>query len=299
MRAHTDVTIPNLRRSHPAGVTLRAGTVAGRTHVGRVRERNEDHFLAVDVVRTLEVRASSLDPAPSLEPSRGTILVVADGMGGYGDGELASAVVVDELVAHFARHTEWAATHAGRLEALQQEFQAAVEACQRRVQREAERRAVDPRMGTTLTVAYLLSDRVFVAHVGDSRAYVYRPGQGLFRVTHDHTLGELLRQQGVDPTGREGILTQAVGGGPDTPRIEWYETELFQGDRLLLCTDGVTAFLEDPQLASIVGASSSPTEAADAVVAAVLATEAADNLTVVIAEVDGAAPARPEPGLAE
>jgi PPM family protein phosphatase len=131
-------------------------------------------------------------------------------------------------------------------------------------------------MGTTAVVAYLpdSGDEAWVAHVGDSRAYVLRGGQ-LVQVTEDHTTGGMF--------GR-GQITQAIGNY-DGVEPDVVSVELEHGDRLLLCTDGLTDMLTDAEIAALAGPDRTPQAACDALVEATLARGAMDNVTVVIAAV--------------
>lgn len=230
-------------------------SAAGRTDTGRVREANEDAFHVGD-----------------------SVYAVADGMGGHLAGEVASSLALGPI-----------ADLDGRVFADDQialaALRDAVAAANRAVAAKAARDPAMRGMGTTLTAVLVEGRRAHIAHVGDSRAYLHRAGYGLCRLTHDHTLGELLESRGLDGSKRQNVLTQAVGGSGDVPTIEARRDRLVPGDRLLLCTDGVSGFVSDDRLGQLVGARASVDDIVESIMREVLATEARDNLTAVVAEV--------------
>jgi PPM family protein phosphatase len=208
------------------------------TDVGLLRSGNEDALLVL----------------PEAD-----VVGVADGLGGHAAGEVASALAVEEL--------REALTGTG--EADPSEVGAALaEALQRAHARVAEA-GRDPKrrgMGTTAVLAHLRPGRTWVAHVGDSRAYLLAGGR-LRQVTRDHE--------------RFGSLTQALGLGDVQPDVT--ELETGEGDRLLLCTDGLTNTTDDDDIASLL-AEGTPQEATDALVLAALQNGGIDNVTVVVAD---------------
>jgi PPM family protein phosphatase len=229
------------------------------TDVGRVRNKNED----------LALENSSL-------------FAVADGMGGHAGGEVAARVAVDTLQRTFEREP----TAHGLLDAVV----AANAAVWRASQGSRDLRG----MGTTLTVAALVQnedgqDVVVLANVGDSRAYVAADGQ-LVRVTADHSLAEERVRQGVMTEAEAAvhphrhILTRALGIGPGVD-VDLWELRLQEGDRLLLCSDGLTNEVDDDRLTELLAAHGDPSEAATALVAEANRRGGNDNITVVIVDV--------------
>lgn len=221
--------------------------VGAATHVGLVRERNEDAY--------------------HVDPTRGVALV-ADGLGGHTAGDVASKLAV-EVIVNRLNGVDDDPTRA-LVRSLEEANDAILDDSAEHVERSG--------MGTTAVLAYLPDGgtRAWIAHVGDSRAYVLRDEQ-VAQVTEDHTTG--------GPFGR-GQITQALGsrGGvqPDCVGVE-----LDPGDRLLLCTDGLTDMLSDREIAQIAGNGGTPQEACDALVAASLSRGGVDNVTVVMADVTG------------
>ena len=190
------------------------------------------------------------------------VVAVADGLGGHAAGEVASELAVEALRASLA---EAAAVPEDEVPGLLAD---AVQGAHRAVVDDAERDRSRRGMGTTLVVAHVRPGRLWVAHVGDSRAYL-SDGGGLSPLTSDHGAG--------------GMLTQALGLGDVAPDV--VEVETAAGERLLLCTDGLTGTTEPDEIARLVAAGS-PQEACDALVRAALQGGGHDNVTVVVVELD-------------
>src|SRR5271166_3233474 len=143
-------------------------------------------------------------------------------------------------------------------------------------------------MGTTLTMAYSVGTDLFVAHAGDSRAYLYRDGQ-LERITSDHTLVQVLVDVGaITPEDarehpRRHVVTNVVGGPNVGVQVEVHRRSLTDGDILLLCTDGLTEYVPDPEIAEILAQFEDPEQAAHRLIDVVLSRAAKDNVTVALA----------------
>lgn len=267
--------------------------VGGRTDPGRVRPRNEDHFVVADLDRLASVRETSLqrDRAPTRISAQGTVLMVADGIGGHGSGDVASSVALDAMVSDLATALPWFPRDGGapaHSDEMAGELAAALLRCQAKLEDVAGRQGLDPRMGTTLTMAWILPPTVYVVHAGDSRCYLWREGK-LERLTTDHTAAEQLRGlPGRDPAGDERlrhVLVNAVGGGSRELRAEFHERELASGDRLLLCTDGLTNLVDDGEIAELVALDEPVASICDRLVDTALARGGTDNVTAVLARV--------------
>jgi len=260
--------------------------VAGRTHPGRVRPVNEDNFHVVRFGRYLRTVVSSLPAghAPEEDSPPGYGFAVADGMGGKAAGEVASRAALAVLVEVALRTPDWVLGRDDELlarvmERTARRFRLVDEAVLDRTRGRPGLRG----MGTTLSLALSLSDALVVAHVGDSRVYLHRGGR-LHRLTRDHTAGELLADRDPAAAARLGhVLTQCVGGvhpgcEPDVARFR-----LADGDRLLLCTDGLTDLVDDASIARELGRGASSDEACRALVGLALDGGGRDNVTVVVA----------------
>ena len=244
--------------------------VGAATSVGRVRPINEDAF--------------------SSDAGHG-LFVVCDGMGGAAAGEVASRlavqtiatrVVADQVRENTERGFQPRTAHLGR----------AVEAANRVI---LERATGDPDhsgMGTTVVGAWLADHVVSVAHVGDSRAYISNH-DGFESVTRDHSLVEAQVQAGLIDreqslkSEHQNILLRALGREPDV-QVELSEIAIVPGDRLLLCTDGLTRMVDDGELgAALARFRGDPQAACDHLIAAANESGGPDNITVVVIEVEG------------
>jgi protein phosphatase len=274
-----------LPRATPPTAAVRVD-LAARTHPGKVRSNNEDNFHVVRFGRYLQTLLSSLPDGqiPSVAEESGYAFAVADGMGGMAAGEIASRMAITLLVNHYLATPDWI---------LGREEPHAAEVLDRAAQRfrdvnEAviEQASNEPRlkgMGTTLSLALTLGDDLIVAHVGDSPIFLSRRG-ALHRLTRDHTMGERLARLGVTDAGRfHHVLTHAIGipgtgGQPDVRRYR-----LADGDRLLLCTDGLTDMVDDETITRELGRESSADDTCRTLIELALAHGGKDNVTTVVA----------------
>jgi PPM family protein phosphatase len=238
------------------------------TDVGRVRDGNEDAYLVDDAMG---------------------LIAVADGMGGHRAGEVASATALEALRA---------AITGGR--PLRESIEDANDAVYTKSLTDTSLRG----MGTTLTAGTLVAgDTVLVGHVGDSRAYLLHDGE-LRQVTNDHSLVEELVREGrltadeaaVHP--QRSIITRALGVDASV-EVDVYPVELVPGDRLLLCSDGLTGMVAPDDIAATLRRESDPTRAAAQLVDAANAAGGEDNITVVVVAVTDEAPLREVPEVIE
>lgn len=282
-----DETLPTLAPHKHEPFTTKAPEIrfAARTDVGKKRSRNEDQFLVAHLGRWVHVDLSSIEaPSRELTSPQGTLLVVADGMGGQGGGDVASAVALDSLVHHSLLDMPWLGVGTPDGDALlAKDVQAFVIACQERLTEVAARKSLPPRLGTTLTAAYLTGSRLVLMHVGDTRAYVLRAGT-LHRLSQDHTLAAALgpKPDGT-PSAGANILMNAIGGSSDSPKPELAAIPLQAGDRILLCSDGLYGPVDDARIAQILGGAAEPQAAVDALIEAALEAGGPDNVTAVVA----------------
>jgi serine/threonine protein phosphatase PrpC len=265
--------------------------LAARSHQGLVRPNNEDHFLVLRFGRTLERLLTNLPdhqvPVRSEEVGYG--MLVADGMGGAAAGELASQLAISTLVDLALRTPDWifgtGEQLSERVERRMAERYRQVDAALRE---EAES---DPRlagMGTTMTLAYSLGARLFIGHIGDSRAYLFRDG-ALHQLTKDHTLvqslvdaGALTAEQAAKHPYRH-MLTRSLGGNARQLEGEFQHIELADNDQLLICTDGLTDMVATGEIASVLKSAVSANELCETLVALALKNGGKDNVTVVSA----------------
>jgi protein phosphatase len=258
---------------------------AGRTDVGLVRPRNEDQFLVARLGRWMTIEAASIPHATREHwTPQGTLLVVADGMGGQGAGEVASAVVLDTFAAHSLAEMPWLTFGTPEGDALLARDLTDIAArCQDRLHEVAERKDLPRRLGTTFTAVYVHDMRGVVAHVGDTRAYLVRDGS-VQRLTRDHNLAADLEALG-QPAAHQNVLTNAIGGGNDKPVVDLTSMQLASGDRILLSSDGLHGVVDELTIARLVWGAKDPREACDALVQAAIERGAPDNVTAVVASI--------------
>ena len=264
--------------------------VAAGTDTGAVRESNQDQYVVAEIGETVAVRQASYGtPEGAVDRPRALLLVVADGMGGFAGGGVASAVAA-QVVVQWAR-IKLAGLLSGEapdLEPVSEALAQSVLLASEAIRQAAQRTGLDPRMGTTLTIALVVPPEVIIAHAGDSRCYLGRRGV-LGRMTLDHTYAELLVASGhatvedVDETPLENVLVNAVGGMEGTTRVELRRVALEAGDAILLCSDGLIRHVEDPAISEELGRGGPAAERVEALIEAAIRGGGSDNVTVVLA----------------
>lgn len=231
-------------------------TFGSRTDVGCVRDHNED----------------SLVVAPPL-------YVVCDGMGGHAAGEVASEIAVRVIENRAPQHADV------------EELGRAVEEANLAIIRAAREGRGREGMGTTCTAAILEGERLVIAQVGDSRAYLLSKGR-LQQLTRDHSLmadlieaGHITKEEAkVHP--QRSVITRALGSDPRM-LPDLFELDVNPGDRLLICSDGLTTMLSDEEIAQLLARTADPQLCARQLVNAAIAAGGYDNVTVIVADVTG------------
>jgi serine/threonine protein phosphatase PrpC len=227
--------------------------VGSATDVGRVRDHNEDGYLVAEELG---------------------LIAVADGMGGHRGGEVASTTALDALRIAFL---------AGA--AIEEAVLAANAAVH-------DQSVADPNlrgMGTTITAGALVDGSLVLGHVGDSRAYLFRDGR-LERVTTDHSLVEELIRAGeltvaeAERDPRRSMITRALGLDSEV-EVDVEEIALADGDRVLLCSDGLTNMVHEDELATRLAETDDPQKLARDLVDSANAAGGVDNITVVVIDV--------------
>ena len=246
-------------KSYHSTARTRSGalsTFGSRTDIGCVREQNED----------------SLAVKPPL-------FVVADGMGGHAAGEVASEICVSTIAKNVPEHPDAEALGHAVEKANRAIIQAAIDGEGREG------------MGTTCTAAMLENDQLVIAQVGDSRAYLLHAGR-LSQVTRDHSLMANMVEAGqITPEEarfhpQRSVITRALGNDPST-RPDLYEINVVAGDRLLLCSDGLSGMLRDEEIEAVMTRVVDPQRCAAQLVNEAIAAGGHDNVTVIVADVQG------------
>ena len=263
---------------------------AGRTHVGKVRPNNEDQFLITRVRKVVEILAGSLpqEQDAHLLQRDGYLFLVADGVGGGAAGEVASAIVAREAITHVLETAKWFF----QLDDPDEEVRLRLlrETLEKIDWKLIEEGRNDPKlagMGTTLTALTVIGAAGFIVQVGDSRAYLFRDGK-LEQLTQDHTLAaDMVRQGLISPEAARThrlrhVLTNVIGARQGV-QGEIVKLPLADGDRLLLCTDGLHDTVSDDRIAEILLANPLPEASCRALIDAALEMGGRDNVTVVVA----------------
>jgi protein phosphatase len=246
----------------------------GASDVGRVRSNNEDCYRMVEPLH---------------------LFVVSDGMGGEAHGEVASALAVETIVQHCKESESDPATSLygspqPGLSDRTRRLASAVHLANRKIFQAAEEHSEQHGMGATLTAAWIDDGRLSVAHVGDSRAYLLRSG-ALQQLTNDHSLVAEQVRRGIltaaeaDQSEMQSVLLRALGTHAEVD-VDADEHPLFPGDILLLCSDGLTRMLTEPEIAGTLQVETNPQKAADKLIELANDNGGADNVTVLVVRLE-------------
>jgi len=263
--------------------------VFGRTDVGRMREHNEDAFVVADLTRgnaTLqpEVRSHAVG-------ERGSLFMVADGMGGAAAGEIASAMAIEAVLREVS--DALAATEPPSEDTFATAIKRATATANAEIHAFALEHPEFRGMGTTATVAGVLGDTVYVAQVGDSRAYLVRGGVAQ-QITKDQSLMQKLVEAGeltpeeAEQSERRNIILQALGPEPNI-KVDLTAQQLRRGDTLVLCSDGLSGQVRTDEIASVVSEEKDLMAACKRLIDRANDAGGPDNITVIAARFDGEA----------
>lgn len=262
--------------------------VQGKTDVGREREHNEDNFLIADLSRGQRGGPDAHGTSVVLG-GHGLLFAVCDGMGGAAAGEVASQMAVDVIYQHVVAGLPLEAPL--ERDAIARRLVRSVEEAGFRIFEAARADRSRRGMGTTVTAAALVDEMLFLAQVGDSRAYVLRE-ERLVQVTRDQSLvnqlieaGQLTEEE-AETFEHNNIILQALGTS-DHVQVDLTYAELRAGDRLLLCSDGLSGMVRNEEIRKILVAAATPSEAAQVLIDRANANGGHDNITVIVAFFEG------------
>jgi protein phosphatase len=269
--------------------------VYGHTDVGRTREHNEDSFLVVDL---------GTDDASHPESTRTyrvgarcALFMVADGLGGAAAGEVASELAVNTVYEELRER--WVNGSGTGPDDFAAAIKAAAEAANSRIFAYAVEHPESRGLGTTATLAGLLGDTLYLAQVGDSRAYLVRDGVAR-QITRDQSLmqrlvdaGELTQDE-ADRSERRNIILQALGPEPSV-KIDLTHQRLSRGDVLVLCTDGLSGLVKAEEIAAVITEISDLADACRELVDRANEQGGPDNITVIAARFEGEGLSMAEP----
>lgn len=260
------------------------------THPGLVRTNNEDHFLVSRRSRSHEVLWTNMpaDAVPAFV-DEDFLILVADGIGGEAFGEVASRLLLQSVWELTALATSWAMKFTDfEAQEFSNRIHAYVERAERQLKQSGRRSPPLTSAGTTMTAALLMGRDVVIVNVGDSRAYVCR-GDSCRQVTRDHTAGQSLMDMGIpsEDIGRlHHVLINSFSLDAKSRAVpDVYHERLHDGDRLLVCTDGLTDMLSDEEIAATIESQPHIQAACDALIQGALDKGGRDNITLALARI--------------
>ena len=279
--------------STPAGLRPADNEVDmfGVTHAGHVRKENQDHFLLATVHPEIAVHGSSLPNLESL-PLRGgrlgTILLVADGVGGTDDGGTAARVATESVMRYVGNTLRcYHDIGASKNEAFYTELQEAALQAHDAVRAEAAARHDGTRLATTMTLGIGVWPWLYVVQVGDSRAYIFTHGK-LQLVTHDQTVAQqlvdegLLKKADMARSPLSNVLASSIGGDEAVPVVSRVDVSE-RGCVLVFCSDGLTKHVTDPEIEKACATVTSAEQLCRDLLQLALQRGGSDNITIVVA----------------
>ena len=240
-------------------------SATGKTDQGLVRSNNEDNFY--------------------LDEKLG-LLVVADGMGGHASGETASKLAVNVIRDYFQGQQKVTGDYNHSYSESTNKLNSAIRLANRAVFEAAQSSPQLKGMGTTIAAVLLTGNRLSIAHIGDSRVYLVRVGN-IEQLTDDHSIvneqvkRDLITKEEAAKSEMKNILTKALGISADT-EADLDELTMFEGDILLLCSDGLNIMMTDEAILEIISFAGNPVAACDSLINAANEKGGKDNITVVI-----------------
>lgn len=265
----------------------------GVTDCGLVRELNQDQFLIAQLNKSMQVSATSMPLADRLYGSvQGEVLLVADGMGGHAAGEKASHLAIEHFVHRLLSSVHWHFhDDTDRETEFMEDLQMMLRDAHTKIVAEGQLHEEQRGMGTTLTTAYIVWPRMYVAHAGDSRCYLIR-GNEAKQITTDHTVArQMVEAGGLKPEEEAGskwsnVLWNVLGGRMDGGDIEpeVIRVDLEPGDRIVLCSDGMHRYIDAEQLAAVIEEFEQPDAACQRLIEIANDAGGEDNITVIVSQ---------------
>jgi protein phosphatase len=259
--------------------------LTAKTDVGRVREHNEDNYVVCPDVFKKEWFFSDA----IIEPEEGTLLVIADGMGGLNAGEVASAIAIETIQNYFNQENrKKIESHEQVKEALNE----CINIAQTNMLSHAKEHPETSGMGTTIVIAFIKDNILHTAWVGDSRCYVIRKNTELYYATNDHSyVQELVNAKKITMEQafyhpESNIITRSLGDNSNkTPKPDFCAYPIQSGDKILLCSDGLNGMLQDDAILKILHDTTNINEASNNLINAANEAGGHDNITLILSDI--------------
>ena len=273
-----------LLRRNSEGVRV---VVSARSDVGRSRDHNEDRFLVADLTTrdtSLKLSGREFDLGP-----KGSILLVADGMGGALGGEIASQMAVDLIYEQLA--AAWTEDHETSAERFRFRVRDAIERANVRIHERSQRQLELHGMGSTATLVGLFDGQFLLNQVGDSRAYLVRE-EGVIQLTHDQSFVQHLLDTGrisedqAQGMENKNVILQALGPAPTVQVVQSWR-RIQRDDVILLCSDGLTGVVGSAEIQAAVMDAPNLTQACESLIDLANSRGGPDNITVILARLTG------------
>jgi protein phosphatase len=261
--------------------------VFGRTDVGKSRDHNEDSFLVADLTK----RNASLQPDVRQHTvgRRGSLFMVADGMGGAAAGEVASEMATTTVYNHMV--TQWGNDQEVTEQRFAYRLKEAVELANQNIHEYAKSHLEVRGMGTTTTAAGVFDGALYLTQIGDSRGYLIRQSQ-IAQITKDQSLmqrlvdaGELTEEEAA-VSERRNIILQALGPDPHV-KVDLTRQELRRGDMLVMCSDGLSGLVKKEEILTIVMQATDLVGACKQLIELANSRGGPDNITCIVARFTG------------
>ena len=300
-RSSASTDVQPLVAARPVSSPVRVD-VGALTHPGHVRTNNEDHFFVTKATRALETMVTSLPAGdvPERADEANYVMVVADGMGGHAAGEVASRLAIGALVGLALDIPDWIFwVDQETAPEIQRRARQAIERVGSMLNERGSEDSALRGMGSTLTGVRSCGRDLLIMHVGDSRAYLSRAGR-LERLTRDHTYAQMLVDAGQlsasDATTSRfrHMLVNVLGGTAEDVEVDVDLLRLENGDRLLLCTDGLTDCVTDDTIAATLAGSLPSQAVCERLLELALEGGGRDNITAIVATFGFQTPSGPQ-----
>lgn len=264
--------------------------IAAGTNPGLVRRNNEDNFIVSNALETSEWLIPQVGDYTDLGEF-GALLAVADGMGGTNAGEVASAIALKTIQAHFIPEQLSDIKHDDK--SIQEFMKKAVKIANQNILTHSQKDSSTQGMGTTIVMAWIFGNKAYVCWCGDSRCYVLNRRNGLVRLSKDHSyVQELIDKGELEPEYANdhplsNVITRCLGDQENRAEPETRIWQLHDGDTIMLCSDGLSGLCHDEQILEVmIEFRDDPTKCKNELISAALSNGGYDNVTVALCNIN-------------